>query len=221
MQDDKQDEQPQRGRRIDRRPDHQGSSCSSSGRSRRGSSGATNDYLFSNGTEPGSIPQTQTRDAGVRQGDLSRRAACTANGSVLSTPTALRQARCRPTTAPGRSSSAARSPATPRRFPRVQARIRRTSAATSTSYLSGASFAQRARRLFHDNYQDTGVSTTTARHLEQRRRLAWRACPPNLQAPERRPEHAARADHEQGPDADAASSRPTTTTRSTPPARTC
>ena len=30
----------------------------------------TNDYLFSNGTEPGSLSQDADRDAGVRQGDL-------------------------------------------------------------------------------------------------------------------------------------------------------
>ena len=43
----------------------------------------TNDYLFSNGTEPGSIPQSQTVDPGLRQGDLRSTGRLQANVSVL------------------------------------------------------------------------------------------------------------------------------------------
>ena len=46
----------------------------------------TNNYLFSNGTEPGSIQPEPDRDPGVRQGDRTRRSRVQANGSVLCTP---------------------------------------------------------------------------------------------------------------------------------------
>ena len=92
----------------------------------------TNDYLFSNGTEPGSIPQTQTATQAFGKVTYSDRAGCRPT-AACSRRRCDRPARCRPTTAPGRSSSAARSPATPRRFPAASTRIRPTSAATSTS----------------------------------------------------------------------------------------
>ena len=78
----------------------------------------TNDYLFSNGTEPGSLSQSADVDPGVRQGHLLVSGRVQANVSVLWTPAAIEGHACRRTTAPARSSSAARWPATPRRWPR-------------------------------------------------------------------------------------------------------
>ena len=161
VQDDKQNEQPQRGRRVDRRPDRARISCSSSARSRRASSGAPT--TTSSRTAPSRARSRRTQTATQAFGKVtyaSRRVQ--ANGSVLCDAAALdRHAdglrRHRPAV---HQQLARRQRRADRRA--ASSRIRPTSAATSTSILSGAVVAQRARRLFHDNYKDTGVSTTTA-----------------------------------------------------------
>ena len=91
----------------------------------------TNDYLFSNGTEPGSHSAVADRDPDLWQGDrLDRRVS--RRTSASSTRRCVRPARSRPTTAPARTSSAARWRVMRRRSPAASTRIRPTSAATST-----------------------------------------------------------------------------------------
>ena len=131
VQDDDPEQQPQRGRRVDRRTNRQAIGCSSSARSRRASCAATNDYLFSNGTEPGSIPQKQTATQAFGKVTYGSRR-LQANVSVLATPLRSKGTlTAYDGTGPQFVSSSLAGNA--HSLPAATTRIRPTSAATSTS----------------------------------------------------------------------------------------
>ena len=174
VQDEKQDEQSQRGRRIARRPDREGSICSSSGRSLRGSSDGRTTTCSRTAPSPDRSPQSQTVTQTFGKVTYSSRR-MQANGSVLCDARCDRPARCRPTTARDRNSSAARWPATPRRFRAASIRIRRTSAATSTSILSGSSSLS-VRGGCSPTTTPTPASRRRPRSSGTRRRSVSRAC---------------------------------------------
>jgi len=120
----------------------------------------TNDYLFSNGTEPGSIPQSQTvtQTFGKVTYSSSR---MQANGSVLWTP--LRSTGTLSAydgTGPQflSSSLAGNAAQIPRGFDQDQTNV----SGNVDIYLSGSSSLSVRGGMFSDNYADTGVSTTTA-----------------------------------------------------------
>ena len=101
VQDDKQDEQPQRGRRLDRRPDREGPAVLL----RLGLAAVRPPHQRLPVLErhrAGIDPAGADRDAGVRQGDLRRPAGCRPT-AASSGRRRVRPARCRPTTAPGRN----------------------------------------------------------------------------------------------------------------------
>ena len=139
-------------------------------------------------------------DAGVRQGHVTRRAACRRTA-------ACSPRRCGPTgtltaydgTGPQfvSSSLAGNAAQIPRGFNQDQTNV----SGNVDIYLSGAASISVRGGLFTDNYADTGVSTTTA-VIWNTPSIGVAGVPANLQLPEGRPEHAARAHHEQGPDAD-------------------
>ncbi|MEO8078130.1 MAG: TonB-dependent receptor [Acidobacteriota bacterium] len=120
----------------------------------------TNDYLFSNGTEPGSIPQTQTvnQTFGVRI-DSSRRVQ--ANGSVLWTPLRSKGTlSAYDGTGPQfiSSSLAGNAAQINRGYKQDQ-----TNASGSVNLtLGGTSSLSLRGGVFSDKYADTGVPTTTA-----------------------------------------------------------
>ena len=185
-------EQPQRDRRLDRRPDRQGQLFffgSFSPRFVR----RTNDYLFSNGTEPGRFDADADADAGVRQGDLPAQPRAGERQRARDADD-VRRARCRPTTAPAPNfitelAGGERADLDPRLRPGPDQheRQRRHHAVERV-------VPRRVRGgYFYDNYNDTGIPTTTQLHLPDARRSASPACPPNLQRPDRHAEHAARA----------------------------
>jgi outer membrane receptor protein involved in Fe transport len=140
----------------------------------------TNDYLFSNGTEPGSIPQSQTitQSFGKVTASTGR---LQANLSVLYTP--LRSTGTLSAydgTAPTfiSSSLAGNAANIPRGFNQDQTNV----SGNVNLTLSGSSSLSVRGGVFSDRYKDTGVSTTTS--------VLWNApsigvpgVPANLQLP--------------------------------------
>src|SRR6478752_5939670 len=120
----------------------------------------TNNYLFSNGTEPGSIPQSQTATQSFGKVTYSSRR-MTANGSILYTPVrSTGTLSAYDGTGPNfiSSSLAGNAAQIPRGFNQDQ-----TNASANVDItLSGHSSLSIRGGLFDDNYYDTGVSTTTA-----------------------------------------------------------
>jgi len=120
----------------------------------------TNNYLFSNGTEPGSIPQEQTATQLFGKVTYSARRV-QANGSVLLTPVrSTGTLSAYDGTGPNfiSSSLAGNSAQIPRGFNTDQ-----TNASGNVDItLSGRSSLSLRGGLFKDNYYDTGVSTTTS-----------------------------------------------------------
>jgi hypothetical protein len=120
----------------------------------------TNDYLFSNGTEPGSISQKQTVTQAFGKVTYSSRRV-TANASVLATP--LRSTGTIPAydgTGPQFISSSLSGNAAqiPRGFDQDQTNF---SGNVNLTLTGGSSLSVRGG-VFSDKYADTGVSTTTA-----------------------------------------------------------
>jgi len=120
----------------------------------------TNDYLFSNGTEPGSIPQSQTVTQSFGKVTYSS-GRIQANGSVLATP--LRSTGTLSAydgTGPNyiSSSLAGNAAQIPRGFNQDQLNL----SGTVNITLSGSSSLSLRGGTFSDRYEDTGVSTTTA-----------------------------------------------------------
>ena len=95
----------------------------------------------------------------------------------------------------------------------ASSRRRPTPAATSTSSLSNSSFLSVRGGYFHDNYNDTGIPNTTNYIYQTSTRRRWPASR-RAAGPDRHAEHAARADRRLATRPSAASSTPTTTTRS-------
>src|SRR5262245_57951102 len=120
----------------------------------------TNNYLFSNGTEPGSIPQDQTATQLFGKVTYSNRRV-QANGSALWTPVrSTGTISAYDGTGPNfiSSSLAGNAAQIPRGFNTDQ-----TSASGNVDItLSGHSSLSIRGGMFDDNYYDTGVSTTTA-----------------------------------------------------------
>jgi hypothetical protein len=120
----------------------------------------TNDYLFSNGTEPGSIPQSQTATQSFGKVTYSSRRV-QANGSVLYTPvrsTGTISAYDGTGANFISSSKAGNAAQIPRGFNQDQ-----TNASGNVDItLSGHSSLSLRGGIFDDNYYDTGVSTTTS-----------------------------------------------------------
>ena len=139
-----------------------------------------NEYLFSNGTEPGTIPQKQTATQAFGKVTFASRRV-RANGSVLSTP--IRSdgtLTAYDGTGPQfvSSSLAGNAAQLPRGFNQDQTNV----SGNVDIYLSGAASISVRGGLFRDNYADEGVSTTTA--------VIWNApsigvagVPDNLQLP--------------------------------------
>ena len=120
----------------------------------------TNNYLFSNGTEPGSIPQDQTATQAFGKVTYSARRVV-ANGSVLYTPVrSTGTLSAYDGTGPNfiSSSLAGNAAQIPRGFNQDQ-----TNASGNVDItLGGHSSLSIRGGLFDDNYYDTGVSTTTS-----------------------------------------------------------
>jgi len=119
-----------------------------------------NDYLFSNGTEPGTIPQSQTATQSFGKVTYSNRRV-TANGSILYTP--IRSTGTLTAfdgTGPNfvSSSLAGNAAQIPRGFNQDQI----NGSGNVDFILSGHSSLSVRGGMFSDNYYDTGVSTTTA-----------------------------------------------------------
>jgi hypothetical protein len=138
------------------------------------------DYLFSNGTEPGSIPQSQTVNQTFGKVTYSSRRV-QANASVLWTP--LRSTgtiSAYDGTGPMFISSSLAGNATqiPRGYKQDQ-----TNVSGSVNFtLSGASSLSLRGGVFSDKYADTGVSTTTA-VIWNTPSLGVPGVPANLQLP--------------------------------------
>ena len=158
-----------------------------------------NDYLFSNGTEPGTIPQKQTATQAFGKVTYGSRR-LQANVSVLATP--LRSEGTLTAydgTGPQfvSSSLAGNSAQLARGYDQDQTNV---SGNLDFFVSSAASLSVRAG-VFRDNYMDTGVPTTTA--------VVWNTpsigvdgVPAEPAAAEGRAEHPARDHHQQGPDRD-------------------
>ena len=120
----------------------------------------TNNYLFSNGTEPGSIPLDQTTTQAFGKVTYAARRVV-ANGSVLYTPTRTTGTlSAYDGTGPNfiSSSLAGNAAQIPRGFNQDQ-----TNASGNVDItLSGHSSLSIRGGMFDDNYYDTGVSTTTS-----------------------------------------------------------
>ena len=140
----------------------------------------TNNYLFSNGSEPGSIDQDQTLTQAFGKVTYSA-SRLVANASVLTTPT---RSNGTLTAYSGTdnlfvsSSLAGNEAQKARGFDQDQTNY----SGNVDYYLSNSSFISVRGGLFKDNYKDTGVSTTTA--------VIWNApsigvpgVPANLQLP--------------------------------------
>ena len=120
----------------------------------------TNNYLFSNGTEPGSIPQEQTATQLFGKVTYSARRV-QANGSVLATPVrSTGTLSAYDGTGPNfiSSSLAGNAAQIPRGFNTDQI----NASGNVDITLSGRSSLSVRGGLFKDNYYDTGVSTTTS-----------------------------------------------------------
>ena len=192
VQDDKQNEQPQRGRRLDRRSDPEGSPVLL----RIGVAAVHRPHERLPVLErhrAGIDPAVADRDADVRQGDLLDRAAAGQRQRPLDAATLDRHAlglrRHRPELhqqLAGRQRGADPSRLRPGSDQRQRQRRHHAERPSSLSVRGG---------LFSDNYDDTGVSTTTA--------VVWNTpsigvagVPAEPAAAERRAEHAARAHHQ-------------------------
>ena len=120
----------------------------------------TNDYLFSNGTEPGSISQSQTVTQTFGKLTYSSRR-MQANGSVLWTPVrSTGTLSAYDGTGPQflSSSLAGNAAQIPRGFDQDQ-----MNASGNVDFYLGSGTSMSVRGgLFSDNYEDTGVSTTTS-----------------------------------------------------------
>jgi outer membrane receptor protein involved in Fe transport len=120
----------------------------------------TNDYQFSNGTEPGSISQDQTATQGFGKVTYSARRVV-ANGSVLFTPVRSEGTlSAYDGTGPNfiSSSRAGNAAQIPRGFNQDQ----KNASGNVDITLSGHSSLSIRGGMFDDNYYDTGVSKTTA-----------------------------------------------------------
>ncbi len=120
----------------------------------------TNDYLFSNGTEPGSIPQSQTVTQSFGKVTYASNRV-QANASVLWTPVrSTGTISAYDGTGPQfiSSSLAGNAAQIQRGFEQDQTNL----SGNVDVYLSGASTLSLRGGLFSDNYADTGVPTTTA-----------------------------------------------------------
>jgi len=120
----------------------------------------TNNYLFSNGTEPGALSQSQTAHQTFGKATYASQRV-QANGSVLWTP--LRSTGTLSAydgTGPLyiSSSKAGNAAQIPRGFKQDQANF----SGNVDVFLSSASSISLRGGMFSDNYADTGVSTTTA-----------------------------------------------------------
>jgi Carboxypeptidase regulatory-like domain/TonB-dependent Receptor Plug Domain len=140
----------------------------------------TTDYLFSNGTEPGSIPQSQTvtQSFGKLTASSGR---VQANLSVLSTP--LRSTGTISAfdgTGPNfiSSSLAGNAAQIPRGFKQDQTNV----SGNVNLTLSGSSSLSVRGGVFSDKYADTGVSTTTA-VIWNTPSIGLAGLPANLQLP--------------------------------------
>ena len=140
----------------------------------------TNNYLFSNGTEPGSIPQSQTATQSFGKVTYSNRR-MTANGSVLYTPVSSTGTLSAyyGTGANFISSSLTGNAAqVPRGFNQDQL----NGSGNMDFILSGRSSLSVRGGIFSDNYYDTGVSTTTS-VLWNTPSIGVAGVPPELQLP--------------------------------------
>jgi Carboxypeptidase regulatory-like domain/TonB-dependent Receptor Plug Domain len=120
----------------------------------------TNDYLFSNGTEPGSISLSQTAHQTFGKVTYASQRV-QANGSVLWTPlrtTGTLSAYDGTGPLYISSSLAGNAAQIPRGFKQDQTNF----SGNVDVYLTGASSLSLRGGMFSDNYADTGVSTTTA-----------------------------------------------------------
>ena len=178
----------------------------------------TNNYLFSNGTEPGSIPQDQTATQMFGKVTYSSRRV-QANGSVLWTPVrSTGTLSAYDGTGPNfiSSSLAGNAAQIPRGFNQDQ---------TNTSgnvdiTLSGHSSLSIRGGLFDDNYYDTGVSTRPPRSLWNTPSIGVAGVPADLQLP-KGAQNTPRVLITNQDETKTASSRSTTTTRSARSARIC
>ena len=120
----------------------------------------TNDYLFSNGTEPGSIPQKQTATQAFGKVTYGSRR-LQANVSVLATPIRSEGTlTAYDGTGPQfvSSSLAGNSAQLARGYDQDQTNV----SGNLDFFLSGAASISVRGGMFRDNYMDTGVPTTTA-----------------------------------------------------------
>jgi len=120
----------------------------------------TNDYLFSNGTEPGSLSQSQTVNQTFGKVTYASQR-MQANASVLWTPTrSTGTLSAYDGTGPQfiSSSKAGNAAQIPRGFDQDQTNF----SGNVDVYLTSASTVSVRGGMFSDNYADTGVSTTTA-----------------------------------------------------------
>src|SRR4029078_9618962 len=140
----------------------------------------TNNYLFSNGTEPGSIPQSQTATQSFGKVTSSNRRV-TANGSILYTPVrSTGTLSAYDGTGPNfiSSSLAGNAAQIPRGFNQDQI----NGSGNVDFILSGRSSLSVRGGIFSDNYYDTGVSTTTS-VLWNTPSIGVAGVPPELQLP--------------------------------------
>ena len=120
----------------------------------------TNEYLFSNGTEPGAIPQKQTATQAFGKVTYGSRR-LQANLSVLATPI---RSKGTPSAYDGTgpqfisSSLAGNAAQLERGYDQDQTNI----SGNVDFFVERRRVSRRARRDFKDNYMDTGVPTTTA-----------------------------------------------------------
>src|SRR4051794_27901881 len=120
----------------------------------------TNEYLFSNGTEPGSIPQKQTATQAFGKVTYGSRR-LQANASVLATPIrSTGTLTAYDGTGPQyvSSSLAGNSAQLARGYDQDQTNV----SGNLDFFLSGAASISVRGGMFRDNYKDTGVPTTTA-----------------------------------------------------------
>ena len=156
-------------------------SCSSSAPTRRASASRTNDYHFTNGTEPATIERSRP-DAGVRQGDLPQpprhgvRLGAVHADDVRGHAAGLQRRRRERHHQLGGGQRG-----------QPDARLRADADQHQRQRRHRPVATRRSCRLrggyFHDNYNDTGIPNTTELHLPDVDRSAWPASRPALQGP--------------------------------------
>ena len=173
-----------------------GTGCSSSDRSRRASTRATNDYMFSSGTDPGEIERTTKLIQAFGKVSIGSRRV---NAYVYGARHAdlRRRARCWRTTASAPHSSRARKAASEPNIERGWEQMQVNTTGNVDVVISNGAYATFRGGYFHDRYTDTGIPNTTSWTYQTPRLRAGlaRRCRRTCRDRSSR-QHAARADHE-------------------------